>query len=160
VSLLNPVNYIEGPNYLASIIVSDTQIKIHNFPAFPFCFDGVSTGAACTDAIDGFEFKFTGENILGATVNAASAPGFIPATFGSHVGLDLINNNDLLIDLTGVSPGADTDLIIDLSFTASPPPPPPPPPPVNSTPEPASLALFGSAVGGIAAVRRRRTKRS
>jgi hypothetical protein len=64
--------------------------------------------------------------------------------------LDLIDGNDLLIDLTGADPAVNGTLTIDLTFTENQPPPP--------LPEPASLGMFGVALGGIVATRRRRRK--
>ena len=143
-----------GANDLSSIVIGDTSIIITNLagPGLTYCSDGSSVGAACTDSIDGFAFKFTGENILGATINGATAAGFVPATFGSHVGLDVVDNNDLLIDFTGANPATNGQLIIDLAFSI-------PPPPVTGVPEPASLGLFGVVVGGIVTTRRRKSKR-
>ena len=147
VSLANPVNYVQGPDDGSTIVVGDTTITITNLLAFTFCNDGSSAGSACTDQIDGFNFQFTGENILGATIDPASSAGFTPATFGSHTGL-VFDTNDLLIDLTGANPAVGGTLTIDLTFTSTQPPPP--------VPEPASLGLFGVALGGIVATRRRR----
>jgi hypothetical protein len=84
-----------------------------------------------------------------------TAAGFVPATFGSHVGLDLISGNDLLIDLTGADPATNGQLVIDLTFSIA----LPPPPSATGVPEPASLGLFSVAIGGILATRRRRPKR-
>jgi hypothetical protein len=148
VSLASPVNYgTQGADDGATIVMGDTSITITNLLAFTFCSDGTSVGSACTDQIDGFKFQFSGENILGATIDPASSAGFAPATFDSHTGVDLIDANNLLIDLTGANPAINDTLTIDLTFTSSQPPPP--------VPEPASLGLFGVALGGIVATRRR-----
>jgi hypothetical protein len=130
-----------GANDLSSIVVGDTSITITNLAGsgLTYCSDGSSVGAACTDAIDGFEFNFTGGNILGATINGVTAAGFVPATFGSHVGLDLISGNDLLIDLTGADPATNGQLVIDLTFSIA----LPPPPSATGVPEPASLGIVG-----------------
>jgi hypothetical protein len=152
VSLANPISYnTEGADDGSTIVVGNTSITITNLLPFTFCGDGASVGPACNDSIDGFKFLFTGENILGATVDPASSAGFTPATFGIHNGLDLIDKNDLLVDLTGADPAVNGTLTIDLTFTETQPPPPP-------LPEPASLGLFSLALGGVVATRRRRRK--
>jgi hypothetical protein len=153
VSLVSPVTFIQAPNDGSTILVGDTQITITNkLSGISFCLDGVSVGSACADPVDGFDFLFAGENILGVSVNPASSGVFQPATFASHFGLQLLSNNEIRVDVTGDLPLLDDSLILDLAFVAV------PPPPGTATPEPASLALFGSAVGGIAAARRRRSK--
>jgi hypothetical protein len=149
-SLASPVNYVQGADDGSTIVIGDTSITITNVLASTFCGDGTSVGSACSDQIDGFKFQFTNENILGATVDPASSAGFTPATFDTHTGLDLIDGNDLLIDLTGADPAVNGTLTIDLTFTENQPPPP--------LPEPASLGMFGVALGGIVATRRRRRK--
>jgi hypothetical protein len=153
VSLAGPVTFIQAPDDGSTILVDDTRIVITNkLSGIPFCSDGFSTGTACTDTVDGFDFLFTGETILGVSVDPASSGVFQPATFASHFGLQRLGNNEIRVDVTGDLPIFDDSLILNLTFVAV------PPPPVTSTPEPASLALFGSAAGGIAAGRRRRTK--
>jgi hypothetical protein len=148
VSLANPVNYVEGPDDGSRIVVGDTSITITNLFAFPFCSDGASVGSACSDQIDGLKFQFTGENILGATIDPASSPGFAPATFDAHTGLVFDTTaQDLLIDLTGADPAVNGTLTIDLTFAETQPSP---------VLEPASLGLFGVALGGVVATRRRR----
>src|ERR1700749_1567014 len=75
-----PVNYTQGAADGSTIHVGDTQIAIKNvLSGVPFCVANTA-GTACSDAIDGFDFKFTGENILGVTADFASASGFLPAT--------------------------------------------------------------------------------
>ena len=105
----------------ANIEVGDTQIVITNkTPDAPFCVSG-NVGTACADVIDGFDFKFTGENILGASVDPASASGFLPVmgTFqgNTHLGLQLLSNNEIQVDVTGDLPLLEDQLILDLSFT-------------------------------------------
>ena len=137
--------------------MNDISITITNLLAFTFCSNGSSVGSACTDAIDGFQFNFTNESLVGATVDGSTiSAGFTPATFASHQGLDVVNGDELLVDLTGADPAVDGTLTIDLSFVAAPPPPPPP----TAAPEPASVTLFGAALGGLVATRRRRAKRT
>ena len=112
-------------------------------------------GTACTDKIDGFDFKFTGENILGVTANPASASGFLPVTGtfqgNTHLGLQLLSNNEIRVDVTGDLPLLNDQLVLDLNFTTVTPPPPPP-----GVPEPATLALLGSAFACLAVMHRRR----
>jgi hypothetical protein len=92
----------------------------------PFCSPagGLAVGTACTDIIDGFDFKFTGENILGVTVDPSSAAAFLSATFGSHLGLQRLSNNEIQVDVTGDLPLVNDQLFLDLIFVAPPPPPP------------------------------------
>ena len=70
--------------------------------------------------IDGFDIKFTGENILGVSVDPASASGFLPVTGtfqgNTHLGLQLLSNNEIQVDVTGDLPLLGDRLILDLSF--------------------------------------------
>jgi hypothetical protein len=150
-----PVNYDEGALDGSTILVGDTEITITNMLGnIPFCSDGLSVGTACTDQISGFGFLFTGENIIGVGVDPASSPDFLPVngTFQSntHLGLQLISNNEIRVDVTGDAPALSSQLILDLSFETQPPPPP------NGAPEPGSLTLLAAGLVGLAGVRRRR----
>lgn len=153
--LSSPVNYLAGALDGSTILVGDTQISITNvLSGFPFC-TANAFGTACTDQIDGFGFLFTGENILGVSVDAASSADFLPVNgvfqSNTHLGLQLINGNQIRVDVTGDAPANLSQLVLDLSFGTVQPPP-------NSTPEPASLALLGAGVAALAGIRRRRAR--
>jgi hypothetical protein len=120
----------------STIRVGNTQIVITNMiSGIPFCLAG-GIGSACGDVIDGFRFKFTGENILGVSVDAASASGFLPVTGtfqgNQHLGLQLLSNNDIQIDVTGDLPLLNDTLILDLTFTTVAP----------AVPEPSTWAMM------------------
>lgn len=149
------VDYTQGAADGSTIHIGDAQITITNrLSGAPFCFAN-TVGTACTDKIDGFDFKFTGENILGVTANPASASGFLPVTGtfqgNTHLGLQLLSNNEIRVDVTGDLPLLNDQLVLDLNFTTVTPPPPPP-----GVPEPATLALLGSAFACLAVMHRRR----
>jgi hypothetical protein len=154
-SLAAPVNYPDQSNDGFAVAIADTQIVITNLASgVPFCFSDTS-GTACVDVINGLDFKFTGENILGVSVNPSSAAGFLPVTGAfqgnTHLGLQLLSNNEIEVDLTGDLPNLNDQLVLDLTFTTLPPP--------TSVPEPGTLALLGSAFVGLIAARRRKPAR-
>jgi hypothetical protein len=155
-SLAAAVNYQEGAADVSTIAINNTTISITNLAAgFPFCVSN-TPGSACADAIDGFDFLFTGEDILGVSVDPASASDFRPVSTAfqgnTHLGLQLISPNEIRVDVTGDEPGLDDKLTIDVSFTAPPPPPP-------GAPEPATFLLLGGALGLGLVIRRVRAHR-
>ena len=158
-SLTAAVDYQQGAADGSTIHIGDTQIVIKNLTSgFPFCVAN-TPGTACVDAIDGFDFKFTGENILGVSVDSSSAADFLPVsgTFQgkTHLGLQLLSANEIQVDITGDLPLVNDELVLDLRFTPLSPPPPPPPTPA---PEPSTLAMLGSALAGLVAVGSRRKR--
>jgi PEP-CTERM motif len=143
-----PVSYLQGALSGSTITVDDTTITITNMlVGAPFCVNG-AVGSACADSIDGFGFQFTGEDIVGVGVDPSSSADFLPVagTFQghTHLGLQLIDNNLIRVDVTGDSPALSSKLTIDLVFAPVP------------EPATAALMLVGSAFVGWAGVRRRR----
>lgn len=156
VSLTAPVSYPAGAADLSRIAIFDTRIVITSLSNAPFCFS-LAVGTACGDTISGFDFKFTGENILSVSADPSSAAGFLPVTGTfqgkTHQGLQLLGPDEILIDVTGDAPAINDPLVLDLTFASSSPPPPP-----AGVPEPATLALLGSGLAGLMAVRGRRKR--
>jgi hypothetical protein len=150
--LTAPVDFLQGAASGSTIHVGNTQIVITNqLAGFPFCFAN-TPGTACVDVIDGFDFKFTGENILGVSVDASSAAAFLPVTGtfqgNTHLGLQLLSNNEIQVDVTGDLPALNDQLVLDLSFSTA------------SVPAPiagAGLPGLLFAGGGFLAWRRKRT---
>jgi hypothetical protein len=132
-SLLNPVDYTQGSGDVSTIHVGDIQIAITNKSSgFPFCVAN-TPGNACTDPIDGFDFKFTGENIISVTVDPASSAAFLPVSGAfqgnTHLGLQLISPDEIRVDVTGDAPALNAQLFLD----------------VIADPEPSTLLLCGVA---------------
>ncbi len=97
--LFTTVDYQQGAADGSTIAIDDTKIVITNLLAgAPFC-TANTPGTACTDVIDGFDFKFTGEDILGASVDPGSASDLLPVTgtfqSNTHSGLELLNPNEV-----------------------------------------------------------------
>jgi hypothetical protein len=158
-SLASPVDFLQGAASGVTITVGAaptfTQIVITNVlgPTFPFCFAG-GVGTACTDVIDGFDFKFTGENILGVSVDSASAAAFLPVSGSfqgnTHNGLQLLSNNEIQVDVTGDAPSVNDQLILDLSFA----------PIISTTPLPPTFPLFVSGLGALGLLGWRRKRKA
>jgi hypothetical protein len=149
-SLATPVMH-ENDMFGLAVLVGDKQIRLTNLlSGVPFCLANV-VGQACTDAFNGVDFLFTGEDIAGVTVNPASGPAFLPVQGvfqgNSHLGLQLVSNNEIRVDLTGDLPLAQDPLILDLSFTSVTPP--------ATVPEPATMAVLASAFAALTTVRRK-----
>jgi hypothetical protein len=144
--LVAQVNYQQGAADGSTITIDNTQILITNLlSGFPFCVAN-TPGTACTDVIDGFDFLFTGENILGVSVDSSSASDFLPVAISfqnnTHLGLQLISSNEIRVDVTGELPAQNHQLILDLSFAST------------SVPEPSTLPLLGGALGICLLLRR------
>jgi hypothetical protein len=139
-SLATAVNYQLGAADFSTISVGNLQIVITNMDGgAPFCLLN-TPGSACVDAIDGFDFKFTGENITGVTTDAGTSAGFLPvsATFqgNTHLGLQLISPDEIRVDVTGDETITNGELILDVSTA-------------ELVPEPSTLLLAGPLVLGL-----------
>ena len=122
IELIMPVDFTNNVS-LTDIHVGATQIMLTNKSSgFPYCFAN-TPGTACVDVINGFDFKFTGENILGVSVDPASAAAFLPVSGmfqgNTHLGLQLLSNNEIQVDVTGDLPLLNDQLILDLRFATA-----------------------------------------
>jgi hypothetical protein len=122
IPLTAPVDFTNNVS-ATDIHIGATQIVLTNKASgFPYCVANTS-GTACVDVINGFDFKFTGENILGVSVDPASAAAFLPVSGmfqgNTHLGLQLLSNNEIRIDVTGDVPPFNDQLILDLSFSTA-----------------------------------------
>ena len=142
-----PVDFLEGASSLSTISVSDTQITITNIATgLPFC----STALPCSNPFVGFQFVFSSlVDITGVSVDSASSPNFLPNDTAPHDGLQLLSPTRIVVDVTGDSPNANDQLILDLTFPGSVTP---------GVPEPSTwaLMLLGFAGLGLAGYRRSR----
>jgi PEP-CTERM motif len=159
----NPALHTTEPYNLDSVTgfwFTNTQVTIYNNgvqsqylpnpapgdPGIPFCFSSMNTGSACTDAYNTFDFKFTNEDITGVSIDPSSSADFPVATFGSHLGLQLVSPNEFTVDVTGADPAYLSTLVIDVKTGGRPP----------TVPEPSTWAmmLIGFASLGLAGYRR------
>lgn len=128
---------------------TNTQVVIYNnaSPPIPFCFSSSNTGSSCADPYNTFDFVFTNEDITAVSVASNSSPDFAPATFGSHLGLQLLSPNTFSVDVTGDNPAYLSTLIINVTTAGSTP----------TVPEPStwSMLILGFAALGFAAYRRK-----
>jgi hypothetical protein len=119
--LTMPVDFTNNVS-VTDIHVGATQIMLTNETSGPYCVAN-TPGTACVDVINGFDFKFTGENILGVSVDPASAAAFLPVSGmfqgNTHLGLQLISNNEIQVDVTGDLPLPNDQLILDLRFATA-----------------------------------------
>jgi hypothetical protein len=126
------------------IMLTDTQIIFKNLLPAEFC--DTAGQHPCADAFNGFEFKFSsGVDIIGASVDAASASDFRPT--GS--GVDLASSTDLRVNVASDTPRVNDELILDLDFAPS------------TVPEPDSILLLGACLAGLFGARQiHRTRRA
>jgi hypothetical protein len=121
IELTMPVDFTNNVS-VTDIHVGATQIMLTNETSGPYCVAN-TPGTACVDVINGFDFKFTGENILGVSVDPASAAAFLPVSGmfqgNTHLGLQLISNNEIQVDVTGDLPLPNDQLILDLRFATA-----------------------------------------
>jgi hypothetical protein len=133
-----PAFYPDQLNLGLTISISDTQIVFTNLlPGTP-----ENAFGQLGSEIDGFDFKFSvipanfatpiPPDILGVSVDPASAPDFLPRS------VQLISPAEIIVDLSGADPALNNQLILDLSF------------PTDSVtavvPEPSSMALLGAGL--------------
>lgn len=150
----SPVTYPDNQQLGFASTVFDTQIVIQNLSPIPFCFTP-SVGTACGDTVNGFRFLFTGENITSVTIDPATAAAFLPVTGtfqgNTHLGLQLISPNEIVIDVTGDNPNVNDQLILDVIAG---------PPTTSATPLPAALPLFASGLGALGLLGWRRKRKT
>jgi hypothetical protein len=137
-------------------LITDTAVTIYNNlggdannPKAPFCFSSGSSGSSCADPYDTFDFKFTNENITGVSIDSLSSADFLPAVFGSHLGLTLVSPNEFTVDVTGDDPNYLSELIIDVSFAAP-----------SEIPLPPTLSLFAGGLGALGLLGWRRKRKA
>ena len=137
-TLVSGLHYGPGAQSETSLDFTGTQITLTNDLAQPYC----SGTLPCTDSFTGFDFVFSsGVDITGVSVDVASAADFSPTA------LTLVSPNEILLNLTGVNAAVGDQLKLDLTFPGS----------TTSAPEPLSLALFGTGLAGLLALRHRRS---
>jgi hypothetical protein len=102
----------------------------------------------CGHVFTGFRFKFSsGVDITGVTVDATSAPDFLPNSTAPHMGLQLLSPTEILVDVTSDAPAVGDQLILDVTTATVAP----------AVPEPSTWAmmLLGFAGIGFMAYRRK-----
>ncbi len=99
-----------------------THVTIYNNadPPVPFCFSSSNTGSNCADPYNTFDFKFTNEDITGVGVGGSSSADFLPATFGSRLGLHFVGPNEFTVDVTGDDPACLSKSVIDVATAVTP----------------------------------------
>ncbi len=144
----SPIHTTEPYNLSAQtgFFFTDSQVIIYNnaSPPIPFCFSSSNSGSSCADPYNTFDFTFTNEDITAVSIASNSSADFAPATFGSHLGLQLVSPDEFTVDVTGADPAYLSTLIINVTTAGS------------VVPEPSTWAmmLIGSAGLGFAAYRR------